>query len=207
MSRSSTLPLQPPLLLSRNNPHGRKAHFIIGLNNNPIPFVENEGDASGPSTAAAAIVATATTGGRYSRESGGAVSLASSGWEMGADDEPALGRVDPALLARLRRNLFFSLPSAFSPSGQLSTDTVRTLDYFKSLKNVSKTFYSPTPGGSSFSGHLPEQTSWRGALGDFCRSLVEDLDSSKPVVQTAHEFGPDGSYLCFQIISLSFRVL
>ena len=186
MSRGATLPLQPRLLLSRNNPHGRKARFIIGLGNNPIPYVEQETDADS-STAAAAIV------GRDLEN--GVLSPFSSAWESGAEPDQglALGRVDPALLARLRRNLFFSLPSAYNPSGQLNTDTIRTLDYFKSLKNVSKTFYSPPQNGPyANAGLQPEEATWRNALGDFCRPLVAEPDASAsvPIVQPV---GSDGT--------------
>ena len=179
MSRGATLPLQPPLLFSRNNPHGRKARFIIGLGNNPIPYVEQETDADA-STAAAAI---------------GALSPFSSAWETGAEPDQglALGRVDPALLTRLRRNMFFSLPSAYNPSGQLNADTIRTLDYFKSLKNVSKTFYSPPQNGPyANAGLQPEEATWRNAFGDFCRPLVTEPDASAPV-PIAQPVGSDGT--------------
>ena len=155
---ASNLPSILPKIYSRHHPHGSKAKFIYGPYNNPICFIEspNRRDSSPYMNSFMDFYFPFKSNTKD-------LNIVKSAQGLGSTLPPEM-----LMLPTI------PCPVGFTKGGQLTTDAIRALDYFKGLSSVSKHFYGANQEvkGNKF-GLQPLNESWRDAFRDFCSSIYD----------------------------------
>ena len=147
---------------SRHHPHGKKARFIYGPNNNPICFVESPLKKHPTSIDSVTQFFSLPFNGKF-------------GSALGLNNE---------LLS------FPKQYTGYTESGQLTVDTIRALDFFKGLSNVSNSFYGTNSSGFERNIALaPINESWREAFRDFCFSIYQRIPEKSDDINSQIHFG------------------